>query len=200
MIRKNLLNLKLKFSFSTAKSRFLSFMERFDSEKEVCPTCGAKGQCRLYASYERYIIDLSEGKVVCERLLIRRVLCSCGHTHAVLPDFIIPYRQYSLPFILHILMLWYSHSMTANKIEDIYGVSYKVLARWKDLFGKHKDLWLGIVRSGKVDSLAFVKCILSINPFSDFTFGFYNKTLYSFLQSHANPANCRQRPVSWPYP
>lgn len=106
MIRKNLLNFKLNFSFYSAKSRFLSFMKSFDPQKETCPSCGAKGQCRIYASYERYIVDLNDGKVVSEKIRITRVRCTCGHTHAILPDLIIPYRQYSLPFILYILNLW----------------------------------------------------------------------------------------------
>lgn len=172
-------------------------MESFDPKKETCPSCGVKGQCRIYASYERYIVDLANGKVVSERIRIIRVLCTCGHTHAILPDFIIPYRQYSLPFILYILRIWFSRSMTAGNIEDTYGVSYKVLVRWKDLYGKHKDLWLGAVKSGQTSSLDFIRGLLARDPFSDFTAGFYQKTLYSFLQSHANPANCRQRPAGW---
>lgn len=173
-------------------------MESFDPKKETCPSCGAKGQCRIYASYERYIVDLADGKVVSEKIRIIRVLCTCGHTHAILPDFIIPYRQYSLPFILFILKIWFSHSMTADAIEDTYGVSYKILARWRDLYGKHKDLWLGAVRSRQIPSLDFIKDLLAWETFSDFTAGFYLKTLRSFLQSHANPANCSQRPVGWP--
>lgn len=198
MIRKNLLNIKLNFSFCSAKSRFLSFMKSFDPQKETCPSCGAKGQCRIYASYERYIVDRNDGKVVSEKIRITRVRCTCGHTHAILPDLIIPYRQYSLPFILYILNLWFSHSMTSDDIEDTYGVSYKVLARWRDLYGKHKDLWLGAVRSAQTSSLDFIRGLLASDPISGFTSGFYRKTLLSFLQSHANPANCRQRPVGWP--
>lgn len=200
MIRKNLLNFKLNFSFFTSKSRFLSFMERFDPEKETCPSCGAKGRCRVYASYKRYIVDLSDGKVVCERILIKRVICTCGHTHAILPDFIVPYIQYSLPFILYILRIWFSHAMTAKKIEENYGVCYKVLRRWTGLYGGHKDLWLGRVRSGQVSPVNFLDDLLVRDPFSGFTRGFYMKTLYSFLQSHANPANCRHLPVGWTDP
>ena len=197
MIRKNLLNFKINFSFCSAKSRFLSFMKRFDPLMETCPSCGAKGQCRIYASYERYIVDLADGKVVSERIRIFRVLCACGHTHAILPDFIIPYRQYSLSFIIYILKIWFSHAMTADDIEDTYGVSYKALVRWRNLYGKHKDLWLGAVKSRQVSSLDFIGNLLAQDPFSGFTAGFYCKTLHSFLQSHANPANCRQLPAGF---
>ena len=199
MIRKNLLNFKINFSFRSAKSRLLSFMKCFDPKNETCPSCGAKGQCRIYASYERYIVDLNGGEVVSDILQIKRVLCSCGHTHAILPDFIVPYRQYSLPFILFILKIWFSHAMTADDIEDTYGVSYKVLVRWRDIYGNHKDLWLGIVKSRQVSSLDFIENIFTQDPFSGFTIGFYQKTLYSFLQTHANPANCRQLPAGFAF-
>ena len=172
-------------------------MKGFNPASERCPFCGAIGNCRIFASYNRYIIDFVDNKVVSDILSVRRVLCTCGHTPAILPDFIIPYRQYSLPFILMILRAWFTHAMTQEKILSVYGVSHKVLKKWRDIYEKHKDLWLGIVQSSRVSSLAFLKQILSLDPFSAFTNGFYLKTLYSFLQSHANPANCRQHPPSF---
>lgn len=195
MIRKNLLKFKLNLEIiSSSKSQLESYMEGFGPEKERCPSCNAVGQCRIYASYERYIVDFIDGKAVSSRIRIHRVLCTCRHTHAILPDFIVPYLQYSLPFILHVLKTWFTRSMTLEKIEDTYGVSHKVLERWKEIYGRHKDLWLGIVRSRQVSSLDFLERILAMEPFSGFTSGFFLKTLYSFLQSHANPANCRQHP------
>ncbi len=44
------------------------------------------------------MIDIEDGKVVYGNVEIKRVQCkSCGHTHAILPDYIVPY---GLLFIL----------------------------------------------------------------------------------------------------
>ena len=194
MIRKNSLNCKLNLKNHSSKRRFDAFMKDFHPENERCPFCNAKGQCRVYASYERFIIDFSDDQVIYDSLVIKRVICSCVHTHAVLPDFIVPYRQYSLPFILHVLMLYYTHSMTLEKIQDIFSVSPELLRRWRNVFGKHKDLWLGIVQSRSISFKVFLDQLLGLPIFSDFLHAFYLKTLLSFLQSHPNPANCRQHP------
>ena len=200
MIRKNVINYKLNLQNHATKSLYEEFLKSFHPEGERCPSCGALGQCRLYASYDRNIVDLIDGKPVSNLLHICRVLCTCGHSHAILPDFIVPYRQYSLLFILYILQVCFTHSMTLEEILIRFGVSHQLLKRWKEAFGKHKDLWLGIVRSRLVSFRGFLEQLLSLDPFSGFTNGFYRKTLYSFLQSHGNPANCRRHPPGFLFP
>lgn len=197
MIRKNVQNCKLNIIDQVSKTLFLLFMDRFRLINERCPSCNARGSCRFYACYVRNIIDIVNGKVMYDQLSIQRVICSCGHTHAILPDFIVPYRQYSLPFILKVLWLYFSHSMTFEELHEAYGISHSVLLRWKKDFGHHKDLWLGMAKSRQVMYNVFLNCLLSKNPFSDFTAAFYGKTLYSFMQSHANPANCCTMPHGW---
>lgn len=70
----------------------------------TCPSCGSTGNCAAHGSYRRSLIDFEEGKVVYGVVEVQRVRCaSCGHTHAILPDHIIPYTTYSLLFILRVL-------------------------------------------------------------------------------------------------
>ena len=197
MIRKNAQNCKLNIINQVSKALFLLFMDHFKITNECCPSCHAKGMCEFYASYERNIIDIVNGKVIYDRLVIQRVICSCGHTHAILPDFIVPYRQYSLPFILKILQIHFSRSMTCEEIHETYGISHTVLLKWKKKYGQHKDIWLGLTRSRQTAYSEFLDELLSKDPFSGFTSGFYEKTLYSFMQSHANPANCCTMPHGW---
>ena len=194
MIRKNFLNCKLNLSNLSSKDQHESFMKDFDLLKERCPSCNAVGQCRIHGYYNRNIVDFQDGKVICEILSIARALCTCGHSHGILTDPIVPYRQYSLTFILHVLKVWFTHELSLEKIQEIYGVSHNLLKKWKDVFLKHKNLWLGIVRSRQVSFLDFLERLLSMDPFSAFSSGFFRKTLYSFLQTHANPANCRHHP------
>ena len=197
MIRKNVLNYKLNPKIHSTKSQYGEFLKAFRPQDERCPFCHAKGNCRNYGSYERNIVDICDGKPVEDLLNISRVLCSCGHSHAVLIDSIVPYRQYSLPFILYILQVWFSHSLSLERIEEEFGISHQTLKRWKESYGKHKLLWLGMVRSRLVSFQEFLAELLDMDPFSVFSSGFYKKTLHSFLQSHANPANCRQHPPGW---
>ena len=156
MIRKNVLNYKLNLENHSTKSQYDEFLRSFRPEEERCPFCHAKGNCRTYASYDRHIIDYHDGKIVIDLLHITRLLCSCGHTHAALVDSIVPYRQYSLPCILHILQAWFSRTMTLEKIQEEFGVSPQVLRRWKEAYGKHQALWLGIVRSRQVSFRIFL--------------------------------------------
>ncbi len=198
MIRKNLLNFKLNFSELPLQRQFSAFMKAFNPALERCPFCGAKGQCKVFAYYRRGVVEFSGNRITFYFLKILRVRCSCRHTHAIIPDFLIPYRCCSLPFILHILHLYFSRAMTVEKLCDTFQISHSSIYRWKVLFLKHKSWWLDFVRSGRTASLAFLDHLYAMNQFSDFTGAFFRKTLYSFLQSHKNPANCRHLPPGWP--
>lgn len=84
-----------------------------------CPACGSRGNCIPHAGYRRSLIDLEGGAVVYTSLEVKRVCCgSCGHIHAVLPDFIIPYTTYSLLFILQVpvrsVLRWDGSTLTTQ--------------------------------------------------------------------------------------
>lgn len=194
MIRKNLINCKLFFLNVSIPEHYKNYMRRFNPALERCPYCGAKGQCRVFAYYERGVVEIENGQPVYYRLRITRVRCSCGHTHAILPDTLVPYRQYSLSFILHVLGLYYAHSMTIQQIYDTYAVAHPVLYRWLRIFGRHARIWLGMTSATATFAGNFLQSLADMDPFSSFTSGFYQLTLLSFLQTHANPANCRHQP------
>ena len=200
MIRKNLLNFKLNLPEDSLQEQFSAFMRKFNPALERCPACGAKGQCTVFAYYERGIVEINDGRISFRNIRVLRVICSCGHTHAVIPDFIIPYRRCSLPFILYILHLYFSHAMTIEDLCMTFEISHPTVYRWKNLFLKHKDWWLDFVRSARTSAPDFHANLYATDPFSDFTSGFFRKTLYSFLQSHTNPANCRHLPPGWAFP
>ena len=169
----------------------------FNPELERCPSCNATGMCKRHGSYERWITDIKHGEVIDRKVKIPRVICSCGHTHGVIADNIIPYRLYSLPFILYVLGLYLSSSLTVEKICETYGISHSTLYRWKSVYLYHKLLWLGALLSDKTTAFAFLKILTGYAVFADFTREFFRKTLYSFLQSHTNPANCHHLPLGW---
>ena len=69
------------------------------------------------------------------RVQIRRVRCgSCGHTHAILPDHIVPYSTYSLQFILRVLAEYFLGLRTVEQLCRRYAISASMLYQWKALF------------------------------------------------------------------
>ena len=136
MIRKNLINCKLIFANTSGKFYHSSCMASFCPEDEVCPYCKRKGDCSVHAYYDRCLIDFLNNCVVTSNLKILRVICSCGATHAILPDPIIPYRQYTLFFILAVLCDHFIHLIPIEAVCEKYNISIKTFYRWKDLFHK----------------------------------------------------------------
>jgi len=66
---------------------FLAYLEKLEL---ICPGCD--GFTTYHATYRR---SIQEGELV-EQITIQRVLCKdCEKTHAVIPDFIRPYKRYS---------------------------------------------------------------------------------------------------------
>ena len=78
-------------------------MAGFRHQLQTCPCCGARGSCSIHAYYDRSLVDFMGGSPVRHSLCIMRLICTCGHTHAILPDFIIPYSGYGLFFLLRVL-------------------------------------------------------------------------------------------------
>lgn len=65
----------------------LKFLEELDL---LCPACGGKTSC--HGVYDRHIHMGDE----IEWITLQRVICGrCRRTHAVIPDFIRPYKHYS---------------------------------------------------------------------------------------------------------
>ena len=125
------------------------------------------------------------------RLKIARYKCSsCGHTHAILPESIIPYQSYSFLFIIAVMRDYYTRILTVVNICDKYNISTSTLYSWKELFLRHKKLWLGLLEDAYTSSLDF------LDSFYDASFQydlqeFFQIMRISFLQgaSHIRKAH-----------
>ena len=190
MIRKNLLFIKMLNIKTSSKILFDRFMTRFVPSKETCPVCGSRGECHVHAYYGRTITDFVNGRRHKCTISVMRVICdSCHHTHAILPDHIIPYGTYGLFFVLRVLS---EHIFQFRSIESIcerYEISISQFRKWKCLFRQHKKLWLGELENLKTDTRDFMKTLVS-NPYSGFSSEFISRFSFSFLQSHKNPSVC----------
>lgn len=69
-----------------------------------CPICRAKNRLQRHGFYERNVISEDCGF----RIPICRLLCpDCGRTVSILPMFLLPYFQYTVDFILRILLVFW---------------------------------------------------------------------------------------------
>jgi len=183
MIRAFTIFCKLNFIKLSAQEMFTEAMRDFSKDKLTtlvypCPFCGAKHpQWSEFATYERDLISWEKGLPVTYRITVTRIICSsCGHTHAILPEIIIPYGSYSLIFILTVLRDYYLAHMTVQELCDKYMIATSTLYAWKRLFLIHKKLWLGILTDAATKPLTFLSSLLS--PAT-------SKDLATFFQNHA---------------
>lgn len=192
MIRKNSLFCKLIRIKTSSKILFEHFMAGFRADLETCPYCGASHKCCDHASYERNLIDFISGRPVYHKVSVSRVICSgCGHTHAILPDLIIPYSTYGIFFILRVIAEYLMHRTSVEQLCLRFDISHSMLYRWFSLFLEHRSLWLGVLASSETKAFSFLTGIVS-QEYSRFSAAFTLLTSFSFLQSHRNPADYRQ--------
>lgn len=68
-----------------------------------CPKCGRTHLVPMQSSYTRKIVFKIENLLIKLNITVPRLKCSnCGSTHAVLPSFCVPFKQYSKQAILEI--------------------------------------------------------------------------------------------------
>ncbi len=186
-VRAFLLLCKLNSYKLSDKALFDAFMSKIDLSHMACPSCGSKGRHILYSSYERSMISLEEGERRDLVVTIPRIRCSCGHTHAVLPDVLIPYGSYSLRFILTVLFCYLTRHVTVEELCSKFQIVKSTLYSWIHLFIEHFNLLAGILRS--IDALN-LDALEWVNSFDGFSFEFYNRFKFSFLQTHRAATRC----------
>ena len=71
---------------------------------DCCPFCRAMNTLLRHGYYERNAIE----EETCHRITICRLKCpDCGKTFSILPNFLLPYFQHTLAFMIRILLaLW----------------------------------------------------------------------------------------------
>lgn len=113
---------------------------------QPCPYCLAKGNLRLFGHYNRYLVEWDGKAQKYSTVTVPRYICdSCGHTHAILPSCIVPYRSYSLRFLLIVLRAYFIRSGSVEHLCGHYGITISMLYRFLRLFQQQKALWLGVL-------------------------------------------------------
>jgi len=180
----------IRFFYAFYKSKFMNIsdlslfhqaIEAFHVDQAVCPNCHTKYSCTKFTSYSRNLITYEKKASVCHNISIPRVMCSsCGHTHAILPDVLIPYSSYSLRFILIVLRRYFLRSTSIAELCEAFNISVSTLYAWIQLFHSQKELWLGFLKDAEVSSSDFIKSFFS-GYFS--TESFFRTFQFSFMQS-----------------
>ncbi len=127
------------------------------SPGQACPSCSARGCLHLFGHYTRYLVEWDGRAQRTSTVLVPRYLCdSCGHTHALLPSCIIPYKSYSLRFLLIVLRAYLTRPCSVERICDHYGITISMLYRWRNLFRQQKELWSGVLDAMSVRPVPFI--------------------------------------------
>lgn len=153
-----------------------------------------------FGNYERYVVDYDRDlhKSICTMLTVPRVQCeSCSTsehkvTHAILADVLVPYSPYSLLFILTVLYYRICLGWKLADICDRFEIHVVQIYRWLKLMKRHMREWLGILKNLEQTPEVFLRELLDMTNYSEeFADRFLRRTTRSFMQNHANPANCR---------
>ena len=128
-----------KKNFKITKHTLQELMPTEEDIHCACPTCGAKNNFSYHSSYERNFSFLDNG-VLCDVLLsVTRVICnSCSHTHACLPDYIVPYKIISRDSILSIVSQSTKTSVleVAEKLQISFELIYSFISILMSFFPK----------------------------------------------------------------
>lgn len=137
MIRAKSILIKLNLLQLSDKDLLALAASEAKPECICCPDCGAKGSCRQIFPYRRMIITIHNGQRVEEEVSIPRVQClSCkgAPTHAVLSDALIPFRAYTLRFILYALNAYLKRTTPVRILCEQLRIAVSTLYEWIHLF------------------------------------------------------------------
>lgn len=107
--------------------------------------------------YKRNLIMFTDGKPVYEKIEVPLLRCSkCGY-HAVLPYlFIIPYQQYSIQFILHVLLdqrKLKKEGQPLTVLFEKYQISARPYYRWRKSYDIYCRIYMRAMNSYEMDFL-----------------------------------------------
>lgn len=113
-------------------------------------------------------------------LLIPRVVCgSCCHSHAFLPDVLIPFSSYSLRFILTVLVEYLGRSCTVAALCEKWQLAISTLYSWIHLFLDHFNAFFDIL-----DHILWIteEALTAVMDYEQFPAVFFARFGFSFLQ------------------
>jgi transposase len=167
----------------------MELLEQMKPDYEQCPACGAMGCCEPHDKYPRDMITINKGKRKEHKIFIPRVICnSCGKTHALIADILIPYSSYSLRYVLHVLRAYFNRNCTVSDLCERFEISISTFYDWRNLFKEHANLWLSVLNRIHHVSLQAIDDFENIDMLPSLFFKRYG---FSFLQNRQTTHCCR---------
>lgn len=118
-------------NFSLAQEYIQDLMPSCEDIHCNCPNCKAKSNFSFHGFYVRNISFIREDKIYDFKVTVTRVICnSCGSTHALLPNFIVPYKIFSRESVLYVVSQAFSTSVlkVSKKISISFQLIYSFIA------------------------------------------------------------------------
>lgn len=132
------INLEKIQNYSSQQKYIQSFMPTLkDLHNCKCPKCGCIDNFSFHCTYDRNLSFVLNSEVVNYVVTVTRVICnSCSSTHAILPDFIVPYKIMSFCSICNIVKDAVSSSVLtiSNKLKISYQLVYYYISLVKSFF------------------------------------------------------------------
>jgi len=177
---------KSKLAQLSDESIFREATDSFRHYGEKCPCCGSVGKLSSYGGYPRNLVSYKDGVITESLVNPNRYKCaSCGATHALLPDILVPYSPYSLRFKLTVLLAYFERETTVEAVCKCFCIAVSTLYAWKKCLLSHKELLLGVLASRKEPIHDFLRNIYESACLSDRLQGFFNQHAFSFLQNRS---------------
>ena len=227
----------LLFHLGIVALEFYNKMVRYITEHGFikayrCPKCGAIGMCIYHCKYRRnFYYSNSNGRIINGELLpgksydpsvppgegvwVHRFLClGCSRTHAFLPDVMVPWSMYSLPFMLQAIYDVKVGGCSLNSVAKKCRIERKTLRKWIRVFEDEFNIVKSFpacpaFQKNKISKIKDIKDFfdyllnynnpiiepfkvysvrgISIEGFSAFCSSFYEKSGHRFMQSsHVN--------------
>lgn len=194
MIRKNVILFKLNQLKDVSEPDIIKqAVTQLDISGCTCSECGRTGNLRTISTYQRQVVTVRDGRRLDTYVSLPLVQCGyCRHTHAVIPDNLIPYNSYSLRFILTVLMRYLKRSCPVRKLCSEWQIAVSTLYAWIGLFISHFHIWCSALDGAIRLSEEMLDRILSVPAFpkvffESFGFPFLQRcTLPGSLSCHAS--------------
>ena len=175
-----------------AKYIFTTLTKEFNPFESPCPKCGSKAHLSKHDGYDRFLVTYENDSVQSNQIEVPRFICaSCGATHAILPDVLIPYKSYSIFFILHVMQAVFFKAAPIRAIAERFGISVNTIYNWKKRYLTHKTLELGKLEKyfcerdpslPEPNNICFTEALLSFFQRFGFSFMQYSKAAESRSQ------------------
>lgn len=127
---------------ANVKEYIANYLVNLESHEFFCPVC--QGKTQKHEWKDRFVYENGFK----EAIKLLRIKCKeCRATHVVLPDFLSPYRRYSMPTIEKAVTLVYVLQAPVEKVSDTGLQAPETTARWVRWFKEHADNIAGAVQS-----------------------------------------------------